>query len=134
MCLASIVMSQLDSAAIPTLVDFSATQPETTVATPPANQLLAGTPQTVTQNFFTDPTGQFFAGVWESSPGRWRVSYTESEFCHITRGAVNISNEQGYNRTFKAGDSFVIPSGFVGVWHVLESMSKLYVIFEATAK
>lgn len=133
-CSESIVMTQLQSAAVPTLVDFTVAEFETTTSTPSPDRLLEGTPQTVTRNFFTDPTGQMFAGIWESTPGRWRVSYSETEFCHITRGSVNVSNEHGYSRTFKAGDSFVIPSGFAGVWHVLEPMSKRYVIFEVAAK
>lgn len=133
-CSMSISMTPAQSAAVPTLVDFTVAESETTVATPPPERLLEGTPQTVTRNFFTDPTGQLFAGIWESTPGRWRVSYTETEFCHITRGSVNVSNAHGYNRTFKAGDSFVIPSGFAGVWHVLEPMSKRYVIFEVAAR
>src|SRR5437868_8455256 len=126
-------MTQFDSA-VPAIVDFAATTPETTVSRPAAERLLAGTPEQTTRNFFSDITGQFFAGVWESTPGRWRVRYTENEFCHITRGSVEIEDEHGYSRTFKAGDSFVVPAGFSGVWRVKEPTSKLYVIFEAASK
>lgn len=133
MCLASIVMTQLDSAAS-AIVDFATVTPEIAVSKPAAERLLAGTPQQTTRNFFSDTTGQFFAGIWESTPGRWRVRYSENEFCHITRGSVRIEDEQGHSRTFKVGDSFVVPAGFSGIWHVIEPMSKLYVIFEAASK
>ena len=133
MCLASIVMTQFDSVS-PAIVDFTAAAAETTVSRPAADRVLSGAPEQTTRNFFNDSTGQFFAGIWESTPGRWRVRYTENEFCHITRGAVRIESDAGYSRTFRAGDSFVVPAGFVGVWHVTEPTSKLYVIFEPASK
>lgn len=133
MCLAGIVMTQLDSVT-PAVVDFAVAPAETAVSRPAAERVLAGTPEQTTRNFFSDTTGQFFAGTWESTPGRWRVRYTENEFCHITRGSVRIESDHGYSRTFRAGDSFVVPAGFSGVWHVTEPMSKLYVIFEPASQ
>jgi len=124
-------MSQLSDSAI---VDFAAAAPEVTVSQPPSDRLLSGTPQQTARNYFSDSTGQFFAGIWESTPGKWRVRYTENEFCHITRGSVRIEDSSGHGRTFKTGESFVVPAGFSGVWHVLEPTSKLYVIFEAASK
>ena len=131
MCLASIVMTE--AAAAPLIVDFAATTPETTSSTPPSDRLLSGKPEAVARNYFSDSTGRFFAGVWESTPGRWRVRYTENEFCHITRGRVQIEDGAGHRWSFAAGASFVIPAGFSGIWHVLEPTSKLYVIYEPAA-
>jgi uncharacterized protein len=127
MCLASIVMSDATS---PSIVHFAAASPETTTSKPPPDRLLKGDPEQIVRNYFSDRTGQFFAGVWESTPGRWRVRYSENEFCHITRGRVRIEDAAGRHWTFAAGDSFVIPAGFSGVWEVQEAASKLYVIFE----
>ncbi|HKE94820.1 MAG TPA: cupin domain-containing protein [Povalibacter sp.] len=125
-------MSDTDVA--PGIIDFSRATPEVTTSKPAADVLLAGTPEHRTQNFFSDATGQFFAGIWESTPGKWRVRYRESEFCHITRGTVYIEDDQGRGHTFRTGDSFVIPPGFTGTWYVKEPTSKLYVIFEAASK
>ena len=130
MCLASIVMTE---ALAPTLVDFATAPAETTVAKPPADRVLAGSPEHTARNYFSDSGGRFFAGVWESTPGRWRVRYTENEFCHITRGRIRIADASGQQWTFKAGDSFVIPAGFVGTWETIEPTSKLYVIYEPAA-
>jgi uncharacterized cupin superfamily protein len=127
MCLASIVMTEAISLAI---VDFRSAPAETTTSQPPAERLLKGNPEHTARNYFSDSSGRFFAGVWESTPGRWRVRYSENEFCHITRGRVRIEDESGRSWTFRAGDSFVIPAGFAGVWDVVEPMSKLYVIYE----
>jgi uncharacterized protein len=127
MCLASIVMSEVAS---PLIVDFKAGAPEITRSKPPQDRLLGGSPEHVARNYFSDSTGRFFAGVWESTPGRWRVRYSENEFCHITQGRVVIEDEIGRRWEFKAGDSFVIGAGFSGTWHVLEPLKKLYVIYE----
>src|SRR5262249_34929159 len=61
-------------------------------APPPApetgrpSQALAGDPLTTTHDYFTDSTGQFFCGIWESTPGMWRCDYTESEFVYLISG------------------------------------------------
>jgi uncharacterized cupin superfamily protein len=121
------------ASSIPRIVSFACDAAETTVSHPSVDRLLSGKPQHTARNFFSDSTGQFFAGVWESTPGRWRVSYTETEFCHITKGNVTIDSSDGSQWTFTAGDSFVIPAGFTGVWNVTEDLCKLYVIFEAAS-
>lgn len=130
MCLASIIMTQTSS---PAIVAFASTVPEASVSRPPPDKVLAGSPEHTARNFFSDASGQFFAGTWESTPGKWRVRYTENEFCHITRGVVRIEDGNGQHWDFRAGDSFVIPAGFAGTWHVLEPTAKLYVIFETAS-
>lgn len=127
MCLASIVMTE---AVVPPIVDFATASAEATASTPPVDRVLAGTPQQLTRNYFSDSTGRFFAGVWESTSGRWRVRYTENEFCHLTRGRIRITDAAGHHWTFAAGDTFVVPAGFSGIWEVLEPAAKLYVIYE----
>ncbi len=94
MCLASIVMTDAELNAM-SIVDFASATAEMTVSKPAADRLLAGSPEQIARNFFSDPTGQFFAGIWESTPGKWRVRYTEAEFCHITRGLVEIEDDRG---------------------------------------
>lgn len=131
MCLAGMAMNDVNPDGI---VDFSNTVADVSVSGPAPERLVAGTPQQTARNYFSDATGQFFAGVWESTPGKWRVRYTETEFCHITRGVVHIEDAHGRGRTFRAGDSFVVPAGFVGTWDVQEPTSKLYVIFEPASK
>lgn len=122
-------MTEVNSS-IASIVDFASTTPEISVSTPPADRLLAGSPAQKTSNVFADAGGKFFAGVWESAPGKWRVSYSENEFCHVTAGRIRITDKAGDRREFGAGDTFVIPAGFEGTWEVLEAARKLYVIYE----
>jgi hypothetical protein len=112
------------------IVDFSTSPPEISVSKPAPDRILSGDPVTTAKNYFSDGTGRFFAGVWESTSGRWRVTYSEHEFCHITRGRVRIEGSHGKQWEFGPGASFVVPAGFVGTWEVLEPMRKLYVVYE----
>ena len=67
-------------------------------------------------------------GIWESTPGKWRIEYDEWEFCHILSGVSVISEDSGEARTVRAGDSFVLRPGFKGSGEVLETTRKEYVI------
>jgi uncharacterized protein len=105
--------------------------PAPDVSEPPADRLIAGTPELRVQNFYTDASQQFFAGRWAATRGKWRVRYTENELCVMTAGRVVITSESGERASFAAGDAFVVPAGFTGTWEVLEDCAKIYAIFEA---
>ena len=50
------------------------------------------------------------------------------EYCFIKEGELVITDEDGTVTTHKAGDSFVIPRGFNGVWDMKSKIVKDYVI------
>ena len=99
--------------------------------TPAADRLIAGDP--ARRSRITSPIAsqQFFAGRWSSSPGKWRIRYSESEFCCLTRGRVALENLAGDRWEFGPGAGFVVPAGFEGTWEVIEDCTKFYAIFEA---
>ena len=43
---------------------------------------------------------------------------------------LNLSDAGGDAVVLEAGQSFVVPAGFSGVWEVLEPARKLYAIYE----
>ena len=104
--------------------------PET--SRPAPDRLIAGDPVQQISNGYVEASGQFFAGRWSSSPGLWRVRYTEHEFCHMLAGRVRIVSQSGKATEFVAGQSFVVPAGFAGTWEVIEAATKLYAVFEAS--
>jgi hypothetical protein len=93
-------------------------------------KLIAGNPLQRVWNHYTDPTGKFFTGIWESEVGKWHINYTEEEFCHLLAGVSVVTDAQGTAVTLRAGDSFVIPKGFKGNWEVVETSRKEYAIYE----
>jgi len=112
------------------IIDFRTKVPVET-STPAADRLLAGNPQQSVSNFFSDATLQFHSGTWSSTAGTWRIRYSESEFCCLTRGRVALENLGGQRWEFGPGEGFVVPAGFEGTWQVIEECTKFYAIFEA---
>lgn len=97
---------------------------------PAPEKILIGSPQQKVENIYTGSNGAFSVGVWEGEIGKWRVSYSEEEYCELLEGVVEVASSDGVTKRFKAGDRFVIPAGFKGTWEVLEKARKVYVIYE----
>ncbi len=98
-----------------------------------ADRLLDGEPAPRTWNLYEDASGRFFAGQWEAQAGRWRVVYAphEEEFCVLLEGEIVLTDAQGTAQRFAAGDAFVVPGGFEGIWHNLTRVRKHYAIMLA---
>lgn len=99
-------------------------EPET--GRPDPSRLISGDPVHTTWN--AEERDGLYAGVWQSTPGAWRVVYDEWEFCHILAGHSILTEDGGAPRHLRAGDAFVIRPGFAGVWEVVETTRKEYVI------
>ncbi len=97
----------------------------------PSEKLIAGNPLQTLWPQYTDASEKFSSGVWQSEVGKWRVRYTEEEYCQILQGSSVITDAQGLAVRVSAGESFVIPAGFVGTWEVLELTQKIYVVYQA---
>jgi uncharacterized cupin superfamily protein len=111
------------------VIDFSAPM-AAEVSTPAVDRLIAGDPRQTVSNYFSDASEQFLAGTWSSTRGKWRIRYSEPEFCCLTKGRVALENQAGERWEFGPGQAFVVPSGFEGTWEVIEDCTKFYVIFE----
>ncbi|MBB2970502.1 cupin domain-containing protein [Mesorhizobium sp. RMAD-H1] len=94
---------------------------------PPADRVISGDPKFRTWNV-EEAEGGLYAGIWEATPGKWRIQYDEWEFCHILSGVSVITEEGGEAVTLRAGDSFILRPGFRGTWEVIETTRKEYVI------
>lgn len=106
-------------------VDIAAVQPEE--GAPAPDRLISGNPRFTSWNV-EEAEGGLYAGIWEATPGKWRIVYDEWEFCHILSGVSVIAEDGGAARTVRAGDSFVLRPGFRGTWEVVETTRKEYVI------
>ena len=96
---------------------------------PPADRIIKGTPTTRTWTVEEAENQTTYAGVWEATPGAWRVIYDEWEFCTILYG-TSILHEDGAETPhfLGPGDSFVIRPGFSGIWEVVETTRKIFVV------
>lgn len=93
-------------------------------------RVIEGTPQSAARIFYTSSDEKFCAGVYGCTAGKWRVSYTENEFCTLLEGSVTMTGDNGVSHTFTAPASFLIPEGFSGIWEPHGNLRKIFVIYE----
>ena len=96
------------------------------VSRPDPAKVLDGDPVHTTWNL-EDRDG-LYSGIWQSTPGTWRIAYDEWEYCRILSGRSVITEDGGPAQMVTTGDSFMLRPGFRGTWQVLETTVKDYVI------
>lgn len=106
------------------IIGRNAATPET--ERPAADKIVSGSPVFTTWN--VEERDGLFCGIWQSTPGKWRISYDEWEYCRILSGVSVVTEDGGGAHTVRAGDSFILRAGFKGTWEVLVTTTKDYVI------
>ena len=96
------------------------------VERPDPAKCISGDPVHTTWNL--EEIDGLYCGIWQSTPGKWRVSYAEWEYIRILEGVSVLTETGGDPVTLRAGDSWIIRPGFEGTWEVLETTVKDYVI------
>ncbi len=107
-----------------TRIDDASVPPE--VSRPAPDKLIFGDPVHTTWNI--EERGALFCGIWQSTPGKWTVSYDEWEYVYIHVGHSILTDQDGTETHLMAADSFIIRPGFRGTWEVVETTIKDYVI------
>lgn len=105
-------------------VNRDAIPPE--ITRPDPGLVLAGDPVHTTWNI--EERGGLYCGLWQSTPGKWKISYDEWEYIRILEGVSVLTDAEGRAVTLRAGDSYIIRPGYLGTWEVLEKTLKDYVI------
>ena len=121
----SIAAIKLDCAAVAAEIDY-----------PKPERLLRGNPQRTTWNQYSNSSAEVYAGIWSSQPGAWRIQMgeREDELFTVINGRCRVSNTQGHACECGPGESLVIPAGFIGVFEVLETLTKHYMIVDRGAQ
>lgn len=97
----------------------------------PASDLEAGTPRQRGIEYFADAKNGLTSGVWDCTPMTGKMGpYPVHEFMIVLAGSVTIRDAGGKDTTIRAGESFILPKGFVCQWRQSEYMRKFYVIFD----
>ena len=110
----------------PTLLRLTPDAATPTHDRPDPAKVVKGDPQFTSWDI--EEHGNIFSGLWEATPGAWRMAYDEWEYCRILSGHSVITGDDGTVLEVRAGDSFLIRPGFSGVWEVIETTRKDYVI------
>jgi len=73
---------------------------------------------------------RFASGIWIGEPGDIPIKeYPVDEFCYLSEGEVLLVSADGQKTRFAAGDSFVVPAGFSGVWQTLRRTTKRFAFY-----
>jgi uncharacterized cupin superfamily protein len=115
---------------LPAIIAFAGHAVAVEDSRPLPERIVAGDPAQRTWNHYSDPTGQFHAGIWQGEAGAWRVQYAaqEEELCTLLEGRVRLTGADGTVCEFAAGASFVVPGGFVGIWENIGRVRKVYAL------
>ncbi len=67
-------------------------------------------------------------GVWEADVSKTKlIDYPFTEYVLMLSGHLVVTNDDGTSNEFKAGDTFVMPKGFTGIWDIRERMKKQHI-------
>lgn len=96
------------------------------ISRPDPDKLISGDPVHTTWNI--EDSNGLYCGLWQATPGKWRISYDEWEYVYIHEGRSILTDAEGKTTELRAGDSYIIRPGFSGSWEVIETTLKDYVI------
>jgi uncharacterized cupin superfamily protein len=93
--------------------------------------LLSPPPEQRDKGFFTDLTGQWTVGVWDSTAYRRKATaFPRHELMHILEGAVSLTEEGGPTHSFQAGATFFVPMGTRCDWRSEGYVRKTYCMMQ----
>ena len=80
-------------------------------------------------------TGKIMVSVYEAEAGKVHIDGSlYDEFIQILEGRLILTPDAGGRFEYKAGDTLVLPKGYVGHWEMPEKYRELIVIDAEYAK
>lgn len=74
--------------------------------------------------------GEVTISLYESTPALIAVNkpFPYDEFVHVLEGELILTHIDGKKQTFRAGDSFLVPKGFLGTWDMTTHFREMVVV------
>jgi uncharacterized cupin superfamily protein len=93
----------------------------------PEDELLSGEQENWTKVIYQ---GEVVVALYESTPARIAVNkpFPYDEFVTVLEGELILTHIDGNKQTFKAGDSFLVPKGFLGTWDMTKHFREMVVV------
>lgn len=80
---------------------------------------------------YIDPTRQFTVGIWESTPCTEYIPfYPCDEFCYLISGGIRLTQTDGTENQYVAGQGFVVLRGTQCHYEMLGVTKKFSIMFE----
>lgn len=74
------------------------------------------------------------AGMWTCTPGRWRRTVLQAEFCHFLEGECTFTPDEGEPIEVRSGDVLYFPPNSTGVWDIRSASRKIFLVFDESAQ
>jgi len=68
------------------------------------------------------------SGLWQCTPGRWRLAIPRDELCHFLAGAATYERDHGEVVQVRAGTVVLFPAGWAGECTVHETLRNTYLL------
>ena len=74
--------------------------------------------------------GEVLIAVFESTPALIEIEepFPYDEYVHVLEGELILTHIDGKKQTFKVGDSFLVPKGFLGTWDMTKHYREMVVV------
>ena len=117
---------------MPSVIHFSDPAPDPVEDRPALSRAIGTPPLRLTAERYRAEDGALSIGEWACEPGAWRIAFHAGrhEFFQVLSGRLRLIDDAGHARDFGPGDACVIPAGFKGVFEVLETVTKRYVMVD----
>ncbi|WP_419952045.1 cupin domain-containing protein [Methylobacterium sp.] len=109
-------------------IDFAPAQRQSKLCRPERERIVSGDPAQTVRFVYHSEDSLFSAGAWTCQPGKWHIEFAQNGFVHILEGVASVTDGDGLAKTYRAGDTFVSPSGFAGTWDVREPVRKYFTL------
>lgn len=95
----------------------------------PASAFTTGDHTELRHVFFETADGSITSGVWECAPIQVEIdAYSVNELMSVLSGSLTLTDAQGKEETFTAGDTFLVPKGTKVTLQITEKLRKFYMI------
>ena len=74
--------------------------------------------------------GEFVVVMYEAMPALIDISdpYPYDEFVQVLKGEVTLTPITGEKQTYRVGESFTVPKGWMGTWHMPYKFREMIII------
>jgi uncharacterized cupin superfamily protein len=84
-------------------------------------------------HYYKDHTGKFMAGTWQSEAFNTEMQpFPRNEFVYLQSGSLVITEAEGDEQVFTAGDAFFVPQGALCSWRATDEVRTFYAILQST--
>ncbi len=94
----------------------------------PQPNALEGASQSTGRLLHKGPDNIPETGIWDCTPGRWRLSVPRDEFCHFVAGRAQYRSDAGEVIDVSPGTCVLFPAGWTGEAVIYQTIRNIYML------